>query len=66
MADDVDAPWYLQPRERIRGRRASAMKRVLSHWQESGQRERYEKYREVDAAAAQQAIGAAAGIESTR
>jgi hypothetical protein len=43
---------------------------VLSYWQESGQRERarerYEKYLEVDAAAAQQAIGAAGGIESTR
>jgi hypothetical protein len=59
MADDVDAAWYLQPRERMRGRLARAMKRVLNHWQESGQheraRERYEKYLEIDAAAAQQA-----------
>jgi hypothetical protein len=59
MADDVDASWYLQPRERMRGRLARAMGRVLRQWQESGQRERardcYEKCIELDSAAAQQA-----------
>ena len=40
MAGDVDEPWYEQPRERMRGRLARAMGRVLRHWQESGQRER--------------------------
>jgi tetratricopeptide (TPR) repeat protein len=59
MADDVDAPWCLQPRERMRGRLARALARVLRQWQESGQRERashcYEKCLEVDLLAAQQA-----------
>jgi len=58
MADDVDAPWYLQPRERLRGRMARAMKRVLRQWQESGQAEharaRYERCLEIDSTAAQQ------------
>ena len=46
MADDADASWYLQPRERMRGRLARAMGRVLRQWQESGQRERAEEWQE--------------------
>src|SRR5204862_392007 len=34
MADDADASWYLQPRERMRGRLARAMGRVLRQWVE--------------------------------
>jgi ATP/maltotriose-dependent transcriptional regulator MalT/DNA-binding SARP family transcriptional activator len=59
MADEPDAAWYLQPRERLRVRLARAMKRVLRQWHDGGDPERaragYEKYLEVDAAAAQQA-----------
>lgn len=59
MADDADAPWYLQPRERMRTRLARAMKRVLRHWQEGGEAERaragYEKWLEIDAALVQRA-----------
>lgn len=59
MADEPDVPWLLQPRERMRGRLARAMKRVLRQWQDAGQAERaragYERCLEVDAAAAQQA-----------
>ena len=59
MADEADAPWVLQPRERMRGRLARAMSRVLRHWQESGQRERalgcYQNCREVDPGALEQA-----------
>ena len=40
MVDEVDAPWILRPRERLRARLARAMSRVLRHWQESGQRDR--------------------------
>ena len=40
LADDVDAPWCLRPRERMRGRLERAMGRVLRYWQESGQPER--------------------------
>jgi len=58
MADDADAPWYLQPRERMRARLARAMKRVLRQWQDGGHAERaragYEKWLEIDAALAQQ------------
>ena len=59
MADDVDAPWYLQPRERMRARLARAMGRVLRHWQDSGLAERaracFEKCVEIDPVATQQA-----------
>lgn len=52
MADDVDEPWYQPPRERMRGRLARAMLRVLRHWQESGQRDRalgcYQACRDAD------------------
>jgi len=40
MADDVDAAWVLQARERMRGRLERAMGRVLRYWQENGQPER--------------------------
>ena len=59
MADEADAAWYLQPRDRLRGRLARAMKRVLRQWHDGGEAERaragYEKCLEIDAAAAQQA-----------
>jgi hypothetical protein len=58
MVDEVDAPWILRPRERMRARLARAMGRVLRHWQESGQRERaaasFQNYREIDPSAADQ------------
>lgn len=40
MADEVDAPWCLQARSRMRARLERAMGRVLRYWQESGQLER--------------------------
>jgi two-component SAPR family response regulator len=46
MADDVDAAWMLQARERMRGRLARAMSRVLRHWQENGELERAREYEE--------------------
>ena len=56
MADEVDAAWYGQARERMRSRMARAMKRVLVRWQETGQAERararYERCLEVDPPAA--------------
>src|SRR6185436_12796312 len=59
LADEVDAAWYLQPRDRLRGRLARAMKRVLRQWHEGGDAERaragYERCLEIDAVAAQQA-----------
>ena len=59
MADDVDAAWYLPPRERMRARLARAMGRVLRHWQESGQGSRaldcYQACAEIDPGAAEQA-----------
>ena len=59
MADDVDASWYLQPRERMRARLARAMARVLRQWQEAGLADRaraaLEKCVEIDVVATQQA-----------
>ncbi len=59
MAGDVDASWYIQPRDRIRSRLARAMTKLLGHWQESGRNEHarnyYEKWLEVDSLAVQQA-----------
>jgi ATP/maltotriose-dependent transcriptional regulator MalT len=40
MADDVDAAWALQARERMRSRLERAMGRVLRYWQENGKPER--------------------------
>jgi LuxR family maltose regulon positive regulatory protein len=40
MADDVDAAWVLQARERMRARLERAMGRVLRYWQENGKPER--------------------------
>ena len=40
MADEVDAPWCLPARSRMRARLERAMGRVLRYWQESGQLER--------------------------
>ena len=40
MADEIDAPWCLQARSRMRARLERAMGRVLRYWQESGQLER--------------------------
>jgi LuxR family maltose regulon positive regulatory protein len=58
MADEDQAPWAMQPRERVRGRLARAMARVLRHWQENGERERafgcYQSCREIDPPAAEQ------------
>ena len=52
MADDIDEAWYHAPRDRMRGRLARAIGRVLRHWQESGQRDRalgcYQACRDVD------------------
>jgi LuxR family maltose regulon positive regulatory protein len=58
LADETDPPWVLPPRERMRGRLARAMSRVLRYWQESGQRERaaasFQSYSEIDPIAAEQ------------
>jgi len=58
LADETDPAWALQPRERMRGRLARAMGRVMRHWQDSGQRERaaasFHACREVDPPAAEQ------------
>lgn len=40
MADDIDAAWVLQTRERMHARLERAMGRVLRYWQENGQAER--------------------------
>ncbi len=40
MADDVDAAWILQARDRLRARLERVMGRVLRYWQENGQPER--------------------------
>jgi DNA-binding SARP family transcriptional activator len=53
MADEVDAAWVLQPRERMRGRLARTITRVVRRWEEAGQPERaracYEKCVELEA-----------------
>lgn len=58
MAGDDDAAWCLPARERMRGRLARAMGRVLRQWQQAGEPERarqcIEKCAEIDAAATQQ------------
>ena len=58
MADDVDAAWYLQPRDRMRSRLARAMGRVLRYWQDNGHGQRardcLDRCAEIDAAATQQ------------
>ncbi|HEY5897359.1 MAG TPA: hypothetical protein VIV54_07325 [Burkholderiales bacterium] len=58
MADEEDASWYLPARERMRGRLARAMGRVLRHWQENGEAERafgcYQSCRDIDPSAADQ------------
>jgi ATP/maltotriose-dependent transcriptional regulator MalT len=59
MADDLDAAWCLQPRERMRLRLARVMGPVMRHWQDSGLADRaracLEKCVEIDAVATQQA-----------
>jgi len=56
LADEVDAPWCLQTRERVRSRLARTMNRVMRHWQDKGESERargcYDKYVEADPGAA--------------
>jgi ATP/maltotriose-dependent transcriptional regulator MalT len=53
MADDVDAAYYAQPRERMRSRLSRALGRVLRQWQEAGRteqaRECYQRCVEIDA-----------------
>ena len=60
MADEPDLPAFEPMRERLRGRLARAMGRVLRHWQESGQHDRalgtYQNCRDVDPPAAEQDI----------
>lgn len=46
MADDIDAAWVLQTRERMHARLERAMGRVLRYWQENGQAERASEYLE--------------------
>jgi LuxR family transcriptional regulator, maltose regulon positive regulatory protein len=52
MADDADAAWMIQTRERLRSRFSRALARVCRHWQERGEDERarllYEKCLEID------------------
>ena len=59
LAGEDDAAWVIAPRERMRSRLARAMGRAFRHWQEKGQIERardtYEKCREIDSQAMQQA-----------
>jgi len=52
MADDADAAWMIQTRERLRSRFSRVLARVCRHWQERGEEERaralYEKCLEID------------------
>ena len=52
MADETDATWMMQARERLRGRFARILARVYRHWQERGEEERarqlYEKCLEIE------------------
>ncbi|HWM44540.1 MAG TPA: hypothetical protein VNP36_19030 [Burkholderiales bacterium] len=52
MADDADAAWMIQARERLRARFARVLTRVCRHWQERGEEARaaalYEKCLEID------------------
>jgi two-component SAPR family response regulator len=52
MADEADAAWMIQARERLRGRFARILARVYRHWQERGEEERarslYEKCLEIE------------------
>ena len=52
MADDVDAAWLLQARERLRARFSRVLAGVCRHWQERGEDARarllYEKCLEID------------------
>jgi LuxR family maltose regulon positive regulatory protein len=56
MADDADAAWMIQARERLRSRFSRVLARVYRHWQERGEEERarslYEKCLEIDPLAA--------------
>jgi hypothetical protein len=56
MADDADAAWMIQARERLRSRFARVLARVYRHWQERGEDARaralYEKCLEIDPLAA--------------
>jgi len=58
MADDADASWMIQARERLRGRFSRVLARVCRHWQERGEDDRaralYEKCLEIDPLAARQ------------
>jgi LuxR family maltose regulon positive regulatory protein len=56
MAEDADAAWMIQARERLRSRFARVLARVYRHWQERGEEEKaralYEKCLEIDPLAA--------------
>jgi DNA-binding SARP family transcriptional activator len=56
MADDADAAWMIQTRERLRGRFSRMLARLCRHWQERGEDARaralYEKCLEIDPLAA--------------
>ena len=59
MADDADAAWLLQARERLRGRFARVLARVCRHWEERGEAAKarllQEKTLEIDPLAARPA-----------
>ena len=52
MADDEDAAWMIQARERLRARFSRMLARIYRHWQERGEEARaralYEKCVEID------------------
>jgi ATP/maltotriose-dependent transcriptional regulator MalT len=52
MADDADAAWMIQARERLRARFARVLARVCRHWSERGEQARaaalYERCVEID------------------
>jgi len=58
MANDADASWMIQTRERLRSRFSRVLARVCRHWQERGEEARaralYEKCLEIDPLAARQ------------
>jgi two-component SAPR family response regulator len=53
MADDADAAWMIQTRERLRARFQRILARVCRHWQERGEEERartlHERCAEIEA-----------------
>jgi two-component SAPR family response regulator len=58
LADEADAAWCLQPRQRLRSRFSRAIARVCRRWEECGEPERaralQERCAEIDVLAAPQ------------